>query len=49
VVAKALVVAQGVHESGRREILLIDVGEAARGSLAKRERSGSRIHGEAAL
>src|SRR5512133_4226503 len=28
VVAKALVVAHGVHESGRREILSIDVGEA---------------------
>jgi transposase-like protein len=28
VVAKALVVAHGVHETGRREILSIDVGEA---------------------
>jgi len=27
-VAKALVVAHGVHETGRREILSIDVGEA---------------------
>jgi transposase-like protein len=28
VVTKALVVAHGVHETGRREILGIDVGEA---------------------
>ncbi len=28
VVSKALVVAHGVHESGRREILGLDVGEA---------------------
>ena len=28
VVTKALVIAHGVHESGRREILELDVGEA---------------------
>ena len=51
VVAKALVVAHGVHESGRREILSIDVGEAEteafwteflRG-LVKRGRTGVQL------
>src|SRR5436853_5920843 len=33
VVNKALVIAHGVHETGRREILSIDVGEAETGAL----------------